>query len=59
MPRWIWAGLMVLWILVSLSLAVQLPGRTASTRAFAANGDWAGKPVSVLGCAQAPCPKGG
>lgn len=56
--RWIRAGLMVLWILASLSIAVQLSSRTASTGAITANGDSAGRPVAVLGCTQAVCPKG-
>ena len=56
--RWVWAGLMVLWILVSLSIPVQLRVNSTSPRAFATGGTLAGTPVSVLGCAQAPCPEG-
>ena len=56
--RWVRAGLVLLWILVGLSVQVQLRGHTTTTQVLAAGGDRAGKPVSVLGCAQAPCTKG-
>ena len=56
--RWVLASLTVLWILVGLSIQVQLRGNTTATRVLVAGGHWAGKPVAVLGCAQAPCTKG-